>query len=62
MTAAHKTRAFGSLVTVTNLSTGRSISVRINDRGPFVRLRCIDLSYGAARAIGISGTAKVLVQ
>jgi rare lipoprotein A len=62
MTAAHRTRPFDSHVTVTHLGTGRSVSVRINDRGPFVRGRCIDLSYGAARALGMSGTAKVLVQ
>jgi rare lipoprotein A len=62
MTAAHRTRAFGSHVTVTDLRTGRSIQVRINDRGPFVRARCIDLSYGAARALGMAGTARVTVE
>lgn len=61
MTAAHKTRRFGSTVRVTNLANGRSVTVRINDRGPFVAGRCIDLSYGAARAIGMSGTARVRV-
>ncbi len=45
MTAAHKIRACGSYVTVTHISTGQSLSVRINDRGPFVKGRCIDLSY-----------------
>ena len=62
MTAAHRTRAFGSIVTVTNLRNGRSVPVRINDRGPFVRGRCIDLSRAAANAIGMGGTAPVTVQ
>ena len=51
MTAAHRTRSFGSQVTVTSQSSGRSVSVRVNDRGPFVKGRCIDLSTGAARAL-----------
>jgi len=59
MTAAHKTLPFGSKVTVTNNHTGRSVVVRINDRGPFVRGRVIDLSPAAARAIGVSGIAQV---
>jgi rare lipoprotein A len=59
MTAAHRTRPLGSHVTVTSHSTGRSVTVRINDRGPFVRGRCIDLSNGAARGLGISGTSMV---
>ena len=62
LTAAHKTRRFGSHVMVTNLGNGRSVSVRINDRGPFVRGRCIDLSRAAANAIGMGGTARVSVQ
>ena len=62
MTAAHRSRPFGSVVVVTNLRTGRSVRVRINDRGPFVRGRCIDLSSGAARAIGMGGTARVVVR
>lgn len=62
LTAAHRTRAFGSHVTVTNLGNGRSVSVRITDRGPFVRGRCIDLSRAGANAIGMGGTAKVSVQ
>lgn len=62
MTAAHRTLPFGTVVTVTHLGSGRSIHVRINDRGPFVRGRCIDLSYGAARALGMGGTAAVSVQ
>jgi len=62
-TAAHRTLPFGSIVRVTNLSNGRSIKVRINDRGPFVKSRIIDLSYGAARKLGIieSGIAKVRI-
>jgi rare lipoprotein A len=59
MTAAHRTRPFGSHVTVTSHSTGRSVTVRINDRGPFIKGRCIDLSTGAAHELGIGGTAMV---
>jgi rare lipoprotein A len=62
LTAAHKTKGFGSHATVTNKANGRSVSVRITDRGPFVRGRCIDLSHAAANAIGMGGTAKVSVQ
>lgn len=61
MTAAHPSRAFGSIVRVTNLSNGRSVSVRINDRGPYKAGRCIDLSAGAARSIGMGGLARVRV-
>jgi len=60
MTAAHRTLKFGTRVKVTHLKNGRSVVVRINDRGPFGRARRIlDLSYGAAKALGFSGTAKV---
>lgn len=62
LTAAHRTRAFGSHVTVTNLGNGRSVSVRITDRGPFVRGRCIDLSRAGANAIGMGGLARVEVR
>ena len=63
LTAAHKTRGIGRPhATVTNQANGRSVSVRITDRGPFVRGRCIDLSHAAASAIGMGGTAKVTVQ
>jgi rare lipoprotein A len=62
LTAAHRSRAFGAFVTVTNLVNGRSVRVRITDRGPFVRGRCIDLSHAAANAIGMDGIAKVTVQ
>jgi rare lipoprotein A len=56
MTAAHRYLPFGTQVRVTNLNTGRSVVVRINDRGPFSRGRVIDLSAGAARAIGMIGS------
>ena len=59
MTAAHRSRPFGSQVTVTSLKTGRSVSVRINDRGPFIKGRCIDLSTGAAAALGMGGIERV---
>lgn len=62
LTAAHRTHAFGTHVTVTNLGNGRSVTVRINDRGPFVRGRCVDLSRAAANAIGMKGLARVTVQ
>jgi rare lipoprotein A len=55
MTAAHKTLPFGTRVRVTHLGNGRSVVVRINDRGPFVRGRIIDLSRAAAGAIGMQG-------
>ncbi|MBA3670383.1 MAG: septal ring lytic transglycosylase RlpA family protein, partial [Sphingomonas sp.] len=61
LTAAHKTRRFGSHVTVTNHGNGRSVHVRITDRGPFVRGRCIDLSRAAANHIGMGGTARVSI-
>lgn len=57
MTAAHRTLPFGTYVRVTY--RGRSVVVRINDRGPFVRGRDIDLSSGAARRIGCSGVCHV---
>ncbi|MBD3413868.1 MAG: septal ring lytic transglycosylase RlpA family protein [Candidatus Aminicenantes bacterium] len=53
MTAAHKRLPFGTQVMVTNLNNGRSVKVRINDRGPFIRGRDIDLSYAAAKALGM---------
>ena len=55
-TAAHRTLPFGSNVAVTNPENGRSVTVVINDRGPFTRGVTLDLSRGAARAIGMSGT------
>jgi rare lipoprotein A len=59
MTAAHRTLPFGTMVTVVNNRNGRSVTVRINDRGPFVRGRVIDLSPAAAREIGVDGLAPV---
>jgi rare lipoprotein A len=61
-TAAHRSLPFGTRVRVTNKSNGRSVIVRINDRGPFVRGRVIDLTPAAARAIGFSGLARVMLQ
>jgi rare lipoprotein A len=63
MTAAHKTLPLGTYVKVYNLENNRSVVVRINDRGPFVRGRIIDLSYTGAKEIGIvgPGTARVEV-
>ncbi|WP_396133673.1 septal ring lytic transglycosylase RlpA family protein [Chamaesiphon sp. OTE_75_metabat_556] len=61
-TAAHKTLPFGTRVRVTSPNTGRSVVVRINDRGPFVGNRIIDLSVGAARAIGLTNTGVGTVQ
>lgn len=61
-TAAHRTLAFGTYVRVTNQRNGRSVIVRINDRGPFVRGRVIDLTPAAARALGFSGLAPVRLE
>jgi rare lipoprotein A len=64
ITAAHKTLPLGTWVEVIHLETGRSIQVRVNDRGPFVAGRIIDLSYGAARMLGMvnEGVAPVRVR
>lgn len=59
LTAAHRTLPFGTMVEVTNIQTGRSVVVRINDRGPYIRGRVIDLTPAGARAIGSSGLAPV---
>jgi rare lipoprotein A len=59
LTAAHRTLPFGTMVRVTNKTTGQSVVVRINDRGPFIRGRVIDLSPRAAAAVGFSGLAPV---
>jgi rare lipoprotein A len=61
MTAAHRTLPFGAKVRVTNRRNGRSVVVRINDRGPFVRGRVIDVTPAAASALGFSGLAPVTV-
>ncbi|THB70327.1 MAG: septal ring lytic transglycosylase RlpA family protein [Desulfovibrio sp.] len=64
MTGAHKVLPIGTVVRVTRLDSGQSVDVRINDRGPFVRERIIDLSYSAAEQIGMvrDGTARVRVE
>ena len=64
LTAAHKTLPFGTRVKVTNKRNGRSVIVRINDRGPFIRCRVIDVSRKAARLLGMirSGVAPVTLQ
>jgi rare lipoprotein A len=59
LTAAHKTLPFGTRVRVTNKKNGLSVIVRINDRGPFVRGRVIDVSHAAARALHIDGVGPV---
>ncbi len=64
MTAAHKLLPFNTTVRVTNLRNGKSVVVRVNDRGPFSRGRVIDLSLGAARRLGIekTGVARVRIE
>lgn len=61
LTAAHRTLPFGTIVTVTNLSNGKSVDVEINDRGPFTKRYIIDISEGAAKALGFyrKGQSKV---
>src|SRR6266436_4530283 len=61
MTAAHRSLPFGTMVRVTNRSTGRSVVVRINDRGPFVQGRVIDVTPAAAHQLGFSGATPLLV-
>ena len=64
LTAAHPDLPFGTRLRVTNLATGRSVVVRVNDRGPFVPGRSVDVSYSAAQQLGFldSGTAKVKME
>ena len=62
LTAAHRTLPFGSRVRVTNRSNGRSVVVRINDRGPFVSGRIIDVTPAAARVLGMSGLTPVTIE
>jgi rare lipoprotein A len=61
LTAAHPTLPFGTRVRITNVTNGRSVTVRINDRGPFVAGRVVDVSYSAAESLGMTerGIAKV---
>ena len=64
MTAAHRSLAFHSRVAVTNMTNGKEVIVRINDRGPWGKGRIIDISHAAAREIGMdrSGTARVKLE
>ena len=62
MTAAHRTLPFGTQVRVHDLENGRDVTVRINDRGPFVEGRIIDLSYAAAQAMGMAGAGVARVR
>ena len=64
MTAAHRTLPMGTKVRVTNKANGKSVVVRINDRGPFAKGRIIDISRGAAEKISMvrSGTARVTIE
>jgi rare lipoprotein A len=62
MTAAHRTLPFGTRLTVTNLRTGKSVIVVVNDRGPYTRRMEIDLSIAAAKAIGLNGTTVVCIE
>jgi rare lipoprotein A len=62
MTAAHQTLPLGTRVAVTNLLNGREVEVRVNDRGPFVKGRSIDLSYAAARSLGAIGPGTIPVR
>jgi peptidoglycan lytic transglycosylase len=61
LTAAHRTLPFGTKLRVTDVATGRSVTVRVNDRGPFVPGRVVDVSHGAANSLGLvgKGVAKV---
>ena len=61
LTAAHRTLPFGTKVKVTNIGTGQSVIVRINDRGPYIKGHIIDLTPAGAKAIGFSGLARVQV-
>jgi rare lipoprotein A len=62
LTAAHRALPFGTMVRVTNLANGRTIVVRINDRGPFVKNRVIDLSQAAAPQLQFSGLVPVSLE
>jgi rare lipoprotein A len=61
LTAAHRSLPFGTCLQVSNPKTGRSVKVRVNDRGPFTKGVSLDLSHGAARAIGMRVTQSVIV-
>ena len=55
LTAAHRTLPFGTKVRVTDVNTGKSVTVRVNDRGPFIDGRVIDVSHAAAESLGMTG-------
>jgi rare lipoprotein A len=61
-TVAHKTHRFGTVLTITNLGTGRAIRAVVTDRGPFVKGRCVDLGRAGANALGMGSTARVSVE
>lgn len=61
LTAAHRTLPFGTLVKVTNIKNHLSVIVSINDRGPYIKSRILDLSTAAAKRLGISGLGKVRI-
>ncbi|HEX9021389.1 MAG TPA: septal ring lytic transglycosylase RlpA family protein [Nitrospirota bacterium] len=64
LTAAHRLLPFGTIIRVTNLDNSKSVEVRITDRGPFIRSRVLELSYGAAKELGFvsQGTARVAIE
>jgi len=62
MTAAHRTLPFGTMVKVINLANNKEVTVRINDRGPFIKGRIIDLSYGAAAEIDLLSVGQVKLE
>lgn len=62
LTAAHRTLPLGSYVRVRSLATGKSVVVRINDRGPYIKNRIIDLSYAAAKTLGLPDARSMQVQ
>lgn len=62
LTCAHRTYPFGTILKVTNLSNGKSVNVRVIDRGPFGKGRIIDLSYGAAKALGMLSQGVAMVE
>ena len=62
LTAAHRTLPFGTRLRVTNVATGRSVTVRVNDRGPFVSGRVVDVSYSAAKTLGIINRGVAMVK
>lgn len=62
MTCAHRSLPLGSVVRVTDLTTGKNVALEVNDRGPYVKGRILDLSEGAARKLGIGGKGVTMVR